>query len=58
MIRNEITFTVSGKGGIRYENKTTLDRARSLTHRGAEIIIRRSHPSAIVTAVQAIRYYA
>lgn len=43
-----ITYTVSGR-----EYTTRIARKMPLTHRGAERIIRRTHPGAIVTRVEA-----
>jgi hypothetical protein len=60
MYRNEITYTVEGRGGARYENQTILDRPRPLTARGAERILRSfargDHPTARVSHVSAIKY--
>lgn len=58
MIRNEIIYTTIGLDGTRHENKAILDRPYSITHRGAEIILHRSHPTAHVTSVSNMTYSA
>lgn len=54
-IRNAVTYTTQGNEA-RYENQTVLDRSRSLTTAGAQRILRRDHPSAIVSRVETMTY--
>lgn len=51
MTRNTITYTTQGS-----ENQAVLDRPRALTVAGAQRIIRREHPTAIVSRVEAFSY--
>lgn len=53
MHANTITYTVSGR-----EYQSRLDRPYILTHRGAERIIRRTLPGAIVVRVESLTYAA
>jgi hypothetical protein len=55
-IRNDITYTTEGHEGLRYENTVAIDRPYTLTAQGAQRILRRHSPTAIVSLVSSCRY--